>query len=62
MKRKAEELLAGMGENPVLVCDLKQVSFLDSSGIGFLVFLNNKVRQKGGQCYLHQFNDVVLKT
>ncbi|PTN36368.1 STAS domain-containing protein [Desulfonatronum sp. SC1] len=62
MKAQAEAILAEMGENPFLVCDVGRVTFLDSSGIGFLVFLNNKVRQQGGCFYLYQPNDVVLKT
>jgi len=62
MKSQFEAILAQMGEPPVLVCDVHDVSFLDSSGIGFLVFLNNKIRQKNGCCFLYQPNDVVRKT
>ncbi len=62
MKSQAEAILEQMGENPFLVCDVGRVTFLDSSGIGFLVFLNNKVRQRDGSFYLFQPSDVVLKT
>lgn len=62
LKTQAEAIINQMGECPVLVCDLRQVTFLDSSGIGFLVFLNNKVRQRNGRCYLYQPNEVVRKT
>lgn len=62
MKIQAETILTEMGERPILVCDLGRVTFLDSSGIGFLVFLNNKVRQRDGCFYLYQPNDVVVKT
>lgn len=62
MKAQAETILADVGENPFLVCDVDRVTFLDSSGIGFLVFLNNKVRQRDGCFYLYQPNDVVVKT
>ncbi|SMP49413.1 STAS domain-containing protein [Desulfonatronum lacustre] len=62
MKIQAETILTEMGERPILVCDLGRVTFLDSSGIGFLVFLNNKVRQRDGCFYLYQPNEVVVKT
>lgn len=62
MKTQIETILTEMGERPILVCDLGRVTFLDSSGIGFLVFLNNKVRQRDGCFYLYQPNDVVVKT
>ncbi|GAB6060487.1 STAS domain-containing protein [Desulfonatronum parangueonense] len=62
MKRAVEDRLLEMGEGSMLICDLSQVTFLDSSGIGFLVFMNNKMHQKGGGCCLYQPSDVVLKT
>ncbi|SDB29503.1 anti-sigma B factor antagonist [Desulfonatronum thiosulfatophilum] len=62
MKGEVEAQLLEMGEGTILVCDLSQVTFLDSSGIGCLVFLNNKMHQKGGSCCLYHPSDVVLKT
>ena len=61
VKPEAEALLASLGNNPVLVCDLSQVRFLDSSGIGLLVFLNNKLRQKSGRFFLYQPSEAVRK-
>lgn len=62
LKTQAETIINQMGERPILVCDLREVTFLDSSGIGFLVFLNNKIRQRNGHYYLYQPNEVVHKT
>lgn len=62
IRGEAEAFLAGLGEQPVLACDLSAVRFLDSSGIGFLVFLNNKIRQKGGRLFLMQPSAEVRKT
>lgn len=62
MKSQAETMLAQMGESPFLVCDVSRVTFLDSSGIGFLVFLNNKVRQQDGSFFLFQPTEAVVKT
>lgn len=62
MKTQFEATLAHLGESPIMVCDVHDVSFLDSSGIGFLVFLNNKVQQKNGSFFLYQPSDVVRKT
>lgn len=62
IKKEAEGLLENLGPRPALVCDLAQVRFLDSSGIGLLVFLNNKLRQKDGSFFLFQPSREVRKT
>ena len=59
MKSELEDRLHQMDDGSMLICDLSQVTFLDSSGIGLLVFLNNKMHQKGGCCCLYQPSDIV---
>jgi anti-sigma B factor antagonist len=62
MKADAEAVFKTLPDNPLLVCDMQEVDFLDSSGIGLLVFLNNKMRQKNGQCFLLHPSEPVRKT
>jgi anti-sigma B factor antagonist len=62
IKIETEALLETFGSQPVVACDLSQVRFLDSSGIGLLVFLNNKLRQKSGRFYLYKPSEPVRKT
>jgi anti-sigma B factor antagonist len=45
-----------------LIIDLSEISFMDSSGIGFLVALNNKVKNVGQTMYLYRPTTQVLKT
>lgn len=45
-----------------LVMDLSETVFLDSSGIGFLVSLNKKMRQNGNTFYLYRPSAQVRKT
>ncbi|ACV68679.1 STAS domain-containing protein [Desulfohalobium retbaense] len=45
-----------------LVMDLSETVFLDSSGIGFLVSLNKKMRQQDNTFYLYRPSSQVRKT
>ena len=45
-----------------LVMDLSNVSFIDSSGIGFLVSLNSRIRNAGKTFYLFKPSPQVVKT
>ena len=45
-----------------LIMDLSNVSFIDSSGIGFLVSLNSRVRNAGKTFYLFKPSPQVVKT
>ncbi len=46
----------------VLVVDLSDVQFMDSSGIGFLVSLNTRLRSGGKGFYLFNLSPQVEKT
>ena len=61
LKRRLEAELA---ENDVaaVVLDLSGVGFMDSSGIGFLVFVNTRMRSAGKGCYLCRLSPKVRKT
>jgi len=45
-----------------LIMDLSGVSFIDSSGIGFLVSLNSRIRNAGKTFYLFKPSPQVAKT
>ena len=45
-----------------LVVDLSGVPFMDSSGIGFLVSANTRMRSSGRSFYLYQLSPAVEKT
>jgi len=45
-----------------VVLDLAQITFIDSSGIGFLVALNTRVMGQGKRLYLFQPSAQVVKT
>ena len=45
-----------------LIMDLSSVSFIDSSGIGFLVSLNSRIRNAGKTFYLFKPSPQVVKT
>lgn len=61
LKQKLEEPLV-RGECRTLVMDLSKTAFMDSSGIGFLVALNNRLRQKGDKFFLLAPSPQVRKT
>ena len=45
-----------------IVMDLADISFLDSSGIGFLVHLNNQKKEEGQSFYLYRPSPQVRKS
>lgn len=56
-----EEATAGGGFQS-LVLDLSEVSFMDSSGIGFLVVLSSKVENEAKSFYLYRPSKQVART
>jgi anti-sigma B factor antagonist len=61
LREESEEYL--LSENcQVLVMDLSKTVFLDSSGIGFLVHLNNRKKSNKKQFYLFKPSPQVRKT
>lgn len=61
LKQQLQEYLA-TEECPNLVMDLSQTVFLDSSGIGFLVHLNNRKKSSNKTFYLLSPSPQVRKT
>ncbi len=61
MKSETEEYLS-KEDCPVLVMDLSKTHFLDSSGIGFLVYLNNKNKKENKTFYILSPSPQVKKT
>jgi anti-sigma B factor antagonist len=50
------------GEVKTVVIDLSEVSFMDSSGIGFLVSVNTRMRSSGKAFFLYKLSPAVEKT
>lgn len=50
------------GEFQMLVIDLSKTTFLDSSGIGFLVHVNNRMRSRNKKLYLLNLSPQVKKS
>ena len=61
LKNEIEQALEGQTYK-VLVFDLAGVNFMDSSGIGFLVAQNTKVKGGGKRMYLYRPSAQVKKT
>ncbi len=45
-----------------IIFDLSDVSFLDSSGIGFLIHMKNRINAMNKKCYLLRPSNVVKNT
>jgi anti-sigma B factor antagonist len=61
MKREIEETME-REEVSCVVADMARTTFLDSSGIGFLVALRNRMLHEGKGFYLLRPSDQVRKT
>lgn len=61
LKRRLDEALRDDSVQAVVI-DLSGVSFMDSSGIGFLVSINTRMRSSGRSFYLYRLNPAVEKT
>ncbi|MHC1788021.1 STAS domain-containing protein [Solidesulfovibrio sp.] len=61
LKRRLDAEL-GEGDVRVVVIDLSAVPFMDSSGIGFLVSVNTRMKSSGKSFYLYQLSPAVEKT
>ncbi len=61
LKRRLDAELDG-GDVRAVVVDLSGVPFMDSSGIGFLVSVNTRMRSTGKSFYLYSLSPAVEKT
>jgi len=61
IKKQIDSTLKEPGFQAVII-DLSQITFIDSSGIGFLVALNTRVMGQGKALYLFQPSGQVVKT
>ena len=61
LKRRLDAALEGDAVATVVV-DLGDVTFMDSSGIGFLVSCNTRMKSTGKAFYLYQLSPAVEKT
>jgi len=59
VKESLNEYLDDLDENqkPNIIIDLKDMEFINSSGINFLVYALNEARIKGGDCSLTGISD-----
>lgn len=60
-KREVEKVLED-GKSSLLVLDLSEISFMDSSGIGFLVACNTRLQSSGKTLVLFSPSAQVRKT
>lgn len=60
-KHEMEKVLED-GKSSILVLDLSEVSFMDSSGIGFLVACNTRLQASGKSLVLFSPSSQVRKT
>ncbi|MGE4537807.1 MAG: STAS domain-containing protein [Desulfovibrio sp.] len=61
LKRRLDAELDGNSVGTVVI-DLSEVTFMDSSGIGFLVSVNTRMRSAGRSFYLYRLSKPVEKT
>lgn len=61
LKRSLDAELDGNSVATVVI-DLSEVTFMDSSGIGFLVSVNTRMRSAGRSFYLYRLSRPVEKT
>lgn len=61
LKRSLDAELDGNSVGTVVI-DLSEVTFMDSSGIGFLVSVNTRMRSAGRSFYLYRLSKPVEKT
>ncbi|WP_043635806.1 STAS domain-containing protein [Desulfovibrio sp. TomC] len=61
LKRRLDAELTE-GDVSTVIIDLSAVPFMDSSGIGFLVSVNTRMKSAGKSFYLYQLSPAVEKT
>lgn len=61
LKRRLDAELEGDDVKAVVI-DLSEVTFMDSSGIGFLVSVNTRMRSSGRSFFLYKLSPPVEKT
>ncbi len=52
LKEHFEKLIDNINENINIIIDFNKISFIDSSGLGFLVNICKKIREKGNSIIL----------
>jgi len=62
LKEEISKFIDEGGDDKCIVFDLSDISFMDSSGIGFLVYLNNVNKTKNKKLYLLKPSGAVKKT
>lgn len=60
-KKEFDEIFEQKDWNNIIF-DMQNISFMDSSGIGFLVSMHNKIKQKGLSFYVFKPSISVIKT
>lgn len=53
------DLLGTGGYSKQVLLDLADVSFLDSSGVGWLLTCHKRMKQSGGSLIIHSFSPIV---
>ncbi len=53
------ELLGKSGYSRQVLLDLADVSYLDSSGVGWLLTCHKRIKQAGGNLIVHSFSPIV---
>jgi anti-sigma B factor antagonist len=53
------ELLGPLGYGKQVLLDLSDVSYLDSSGVGWLLTCHKRIKQAGGVLIVHSFSPIV---
>jgi anti-anti-sigma factor len=59
MAEPLQELLGPSAYGKRVMLDLCDVSYLDSSGVGWLLACNKRMRQAGGKLVLHSYSPIV---
>lgn len=59
LKENFELLIDKIQENLGVIIDFNKISFIDSSGLGFLVNMSKKIREKGSELILTGLHEKV---
>lgn len=53
------DLIGPLGYGKQVLLDLSDVTYLDSSGVGWLLTCHKRIKQAGGQLIVHSFSPIV---
>ncbi|MFN0019085.1 MAG: STAS domain-containing protein [Pirellulaceae bacterium] len=59
MSEPLQDLLGPSAYSKRVMLDLNEVSYLDSSGVGWLLSCHKKMRQGGGRMVVHSYSPIV---